>query len=175
MADISRLYDFQPNTIIESAKVDAELALLVATLNAHWNATGSVHGLGGSDGVVVGTKKAQSLSSKLFVHDWVVGTGTKGKVYYIDPSDSSINLASPDTPSIHKYELVFGTGVASEGAWGGVMTDVSGLGISAPANLYLGADGVVSEDMPASGAIVLCAKLLSATSFRIHFEVVEAR
>ena len=168
---VDRVGDFKPNTVMESAVVDAELDVLVAGHNAHDAATGTCHGLDTGDGAIAGTKKTQTIANKLYAYNDLSGSNTKGKVYKFDPATRVMSLASPLDVNIEKYDLVFGTGVAGEGAYAGVMTGLTSIlsGITPPQTLFLHASGVVKATMPSSGAIIRCAKMVSTDEIRIAF------
>jgi hypothetical protein len=171
MAQTSVPNEFETLTAIPSAGINENFSTMAAAYNVHDAATGSVHGVGVSEGAIVATIKAQNLTNKLECIGGLDITPTKGLVYKIS-SAGALSLASPTDTDIHKYALVVGTGVAGIAAFLGYMTGLTfGFSLTtypAPQNLYLTASGVLSPTMPASGRIIVVAKMIISTAMLIN-------
>ena len=171
MAQVSVPYTFTQQTVAESAKVNSNFSTIAAAYNVHDEATGSVHGVGASEGAIVATLKSQNLTNKLFCISGLDITPTLGLVYKTT-TGLAASLASPTDTDIHKYQLLVGTGVAGYAAFFGYMTGLtfsfSLTSYPAPQNLYLTASGVLSPTMPASGRIIIVGKMVTSTSMVVN-------
>jgi len=172
MAQITIPNTFTPKQVIPSAGFNENYSSIASTYNEHDAATASVHGLGASEGAIVGAAKSQKISNKLYCVDWLLNTPVKPKVYYINPTDLKAYLASPNTSEIHKYQLIVGLNVAGYGAYAGELDGVS-FTFSAPQQLYLSSSGIITNEMPAAGRIITVGHLITDTKMIINFGIAE--
>lgn len=140
--------DYVAQARILSADFNADFNTIYDAYNAHDSATGSVHGIGASEGALVGTTKTQTLSNKTMkngaqVLSGFTGATVKGKVYKCD--GAALTLAAKTDTNLREYLLGVGTGNTGEVQVFGIMTGLSAFPTAAPKQLYLGAAGAMLD------------------------------